>query len=166
VRVVRALADIWRRLEFRAQDLLTESPAGDNLVEMLPEWEAALGLPDPCAGVLPTIALRQGAVRAHLAARGGQSIPYFVSVATALGVTISVTEFAPSRFGDGFGGRFGGNAWAYVWQVNAPQTRIVPFYFGLGGFGEPFTTWGDVSLECVLNRIKPAHTILLFSYSS
>ena len=170
-RLFGALAVTAERVDDAAVALLQESPAG-NLVALLPEWEATLGLPDPCNGPEPTIALRQRSVRAQIAAQGGQSIAYFIGVAAALGYAITVTEFEASRFGRPFGPvsatmgrRFGGTDWAYTWQVNVAALTVEVFTFGAGRFGDPFRSWGSRVLECVLGRIKPAHTTLVFAYS-
>jgi uncharacterized protein YmfQ (DUF2313 family) len=133
---------------------------------MLPEWEATLGLPDPCAGEAPTIALRQAQVAARFIAGGGQSIAFFVGFAKTLGYDITITQFAPSRFGRPFGSPFGGVAWAFAWQVNAPQFTVATFNFGTGNFGDPFASWGNTVLQCELQRLSPAHTIITFNYDS
>lgn len=135
-------------------------------VMMLPEWEETLGLPDPCAGESPTIQQRQQQVAARFVAGGGQTAQYFINVAATLGYPITITQFAPSRFGQGFGQSFGGVAWAYAWQINAPTFTVEPFLFGRDGFGEPFQSWGNTVLQCEMQRLAPAHTTLIFSYSS
>lgn len=133
--------------------------------ELLPEWEATLGLPDPCAGPLPTVQQRVSQVVARFTYTGGQSIDYFKSVALALGYTITIQQFTPSRFGRPFGQPFGGQNWAHVWQVNAPQFSVHKFQFGAGSFGEPFASWNNNVLSCELTAIMPAHTILNFKFS-
>ena len=30
--------------------------------------------------------------------------------------------------------------------------------------GEPLRSWGNNLLECTMERIKPAHTVLIFAY--
>lgn len=162
--VMAAMAPTYARLAARDLNLLTDAfPVAP--VELLPEWEATLGLPDPCAGVSPTIQQRQQQVNARFIAGGGQSVPYFINVAAALGYPITITEFAPSRFGTGFGQPFGGPAWAFVWQINAPTFVIEPFLFGRDGFGEPFTRWGSTVLQCEMQRLAPAETTIIYDYT-
>lgn len=132
-------------------------------VELLPEWELTLGLPDPCAGPAPTLELRQQQVAARFIASGGQSRPYMIAVAAALGYSITITEYSPSRFGRAFGLPFGGAPWAFAWRVNAAAVTVRPFRFG-DSFGEPFSSWGNAVLECEIIRLAPAHTVVLFSY--
>jgi uncharacterized protein YmfQ (DUF2313 family) len=147
----------------RANNLLVDAfPA--TTYELLPDWESTLGLPDPCAGPAPTIQLRRAQVAARLTATGGQSIAYFTAIAAALGYSITITQFVPSRFGKRFGTLFGGAAWAFAWQVNAPTFTIDKLRFG-GSFGTPFAAWGNNVLQCELLSYAPAHTIVNFSYS-
>lgn len=163
--LLAAFAPTFSNLAERALYSLRESPAGDDLLEMLPEWEETLSLPDPCSGPDATIELRQMHVRARLTQLGGQSVPYFTAYAAALGYTITVEEFAPARYGRRNYGlpRYGAD-WAYVWRVHAPSTTTTPAQYGSHRSGEPYTAWQSNSLVCELNRIKPAHTALLFAY--
>jgi uncharacterized protein YmfQ (DUF2313 family) len=161
---MRGCAPTWQRICQRVSDLIVDAfPA--TTVELLPEWEATLGLPDPCAGVAPTILQRQQQVLARFIATGGQSAAYFIALAAALGYDITITEYIPAQFGMRFGNRFLGDGWAYTWQINAPLYGPRGFIFGANRFGDPFSTYGNEVLECEMNRVKPAHTILLFKYS-
>ncbi len=163
-RTLTTLAPTYARLLGRDNNLVRDAFPGTT-VELLPEWEASLGLPDPCSGLDPTIELRQARVFARFAYSGGQSIPYFVAYAAQIGFAISVQEYAPARFGRAqFGTPFYGPGWAYVWRVTAPAITQTPARFGSGRFGDPYVAWQTTSLACELNRIKPAHTVLLFSY--
>ena len=134
-------------------------------VGMLPEWESALGLPDPCAGPDATLQQRQGQVVARLTNSGGQSIPFFVAYAAALGYNVTTTEFAPFRVGQSkVGDPVGNEEWAYTWRINAPAETITHFTTGNSTVGQPLEVWGNDVLQCELNAIKPAHTVLIFAY--
>lgn len=150
----------------RAANLLIDGfPASTE--ELLPEWEKTLGLPDPCAGAAPTIQLRQAQVLARFTATGGQSVAYFTGLAATLGYTVTITQFAPMRFGQAaFGTPMYGVAWAFAWQVNAPSFSIKRFEFGIDAVGEPFAYWNNNVLQCELQHYSPAHTYLLFNYDS
>lgn len=161
--VLSGFTPCFETLTARANHLLVDAfPA--STYELLPEWESTLGLPDPCAGEAPTTQQRVAQVVARLVASGGQSIRYFTAVAAALGYAITITQFVPSRFGKRFGTAFGGTAWAFAWQVNAPTFTINQLQFG-GSFGTPFASWGNNVLQCELQRLAPAHTTVSFSYS-
>ncbi len=148
-----AIADELARVDERARALGTE---GDprTAVETLPEWEAALGLPDDCIEQIPqTTGERQVAVAHRLASRGGQSRPFFIALAETLGypgATIEEYQFAQLRVGFRAGDRCTGDAWAHAWRINLP------------GPGPGHT---QIDVECVVRRAAPAHTIVVFSYT-
>lgn len=161
---VRALAPSFQRNMERGNRLLVDAfPATAEM--LLVEWEKTLGLPDPCAGEAQTIPQRQAQVVARLSGMGGQSQQFFIDLAAALGYEITITVFAPSVFGMVFGGFFAGDDWAYTWQVNAALVNQQFFLFGQNNFGDPFSTWGNAVLECIFEALKPAHTVLKFSYT-
>ncbi len=140
--VAAALVRTYEQMTFRAAALLADAPMY-TLNERLSEWEATLGLPDPCAGLAPTVELRRQGVAAAIAARGGQSIPYFTAIALLLGSVIEVEEFTPFQAGvSGAGNSCCGPGWAHVWWV------------GRHGSNPP--------MECTLRRYAPAHTRLEF----
>lgn len=164
-RTAGALAPTYERMTMRAAQLLQEAPAG-GLVEVLPEWEATLGLPDPCLGPSPTIAQRQRGVRAAVAAKGGQSIPYYTMVAAALGYPITVVEYASARTDVlAADDPVYGPDWDYAWQVTLPSTVVVEFAADVSFADDPLASWGSHEAECTIRRIAPAHTVLSFAYS-
>ncbi len=148
------------RAAYLLQDAFPVTP-----IELLPEWEDTLGLPDPCAGPSPSLQVRQQQVAARFVASGGQTTAYFISVAATLGYPITITEFAPFRVGQTVGQPLYGDAWAHAWQVNAPTFTITRFEVGRDTVGEALASWGNTVLQCELNRLKPAQTTLLFNYS-
>lgn len=162
--VIAGLAPTWQRHTAANNQLLVDAfPA--TAVELLPEWEATLGLPDPCAGESPTLQGRQQQVVARLTNSGGQSIPYFVAYAKALGYTVTVTEFAPFRAGQSRAGQpTGTQDWFFTWQINAPLNTVSYFAAGAAYAGQALASWGNAVLQCELMAIKPAHTYLNFGY--
>jgi uncharacterized protein YmfQ (DUF2313 family) len=163
-RVLGALAPTYERSTAAAAQMLVDS-VPTTTSNLLAEWESSLGLPDGCGDPDQSIAERKATVAARWAARGGQAPDFYIKLGATLGYAITITEFSPSRFGRPFGQPFGGEAWANVWQVNAPTFTIRSFEFGSDAFGEPFRSWGNTALQCRLRAAAPAHTILLFFYS-
>lgn len=159
------LAPVYERQTARANNLLVDAfPL--TTIELLPEWEATLGLPDPCAGLSPTLAARRAQVVARVTAKGGQSVAYFIAFALSLGYTVTVTQFIPARAGILRAGQaLRGAAWAHAWQINAPLNTVTQMRVGIGKAGEPLAFWSNTVLECQLNEVKPAHTVLIFSYT-
>lgn len=154
------------RLQARALALLVDAfPA--TAYELLPEWEATLGLPDACAGLAPTLQQRRAQVTARLTAQGGQSVPYLIAQAAALGYVVTVEEFAPARAGQFRAGQpLYAEAWAHALRVRAPAVTVTRFRAGQSQAGEPLAAWGNAALECSLGRLRPAHTVILFAYGA
>ncbi|VBM95027.1 YmfQ family protein [Burkholderia pseudomallei] len=162
--VFAGLMQIYGRNTARANYLLVDAfPA--TTYELLPEWEATLGLPDPCAGESPQIQRRRAQIVARLANNGGQSAAHYIGFAAQLGYGITITNYAPFRCGQSTCGQQLGNTdWFFTWSSNATANTIVRFAAGESSAGEPLSSWNNTVLECELNSVKPAHTILLFTY--
>ena len=136
-----------------------------STINFLPEWEATLGLPDPCVGVSPTFQARRRQVVARFSSSGGQSIQFFEAFAQGLGYAVTVTQYAPFRCGQSVcGQQLGGEDWFFTWAINSPLHTINHFRVGQSATSEPLSSWGNAVLECELAQAKPAHTILQFHY--
>ncbi|WP_233854168.1 YmfQ family protein [Paraburkholderia sp. HD33-4] len=134
--------------------------------DLLPEWEASLGLPDPCVGEAGSTQQRRQQVVARLTNSGGASAQYFIDLAASLGYTITVENCAPFRCGQSTcGDPLGNQDWSHTWVINAPVNTVTYFQTGLSTAGDPLASWGNDVLECEMNALKPAHTILQFHYS-
>jgi len=162
---ISCYAPSFRRSSDDALALLVDAfPA--TAVNLLPEWESTLGLPDPCAGVAPTLQARRAQVVARFAGSGGMSISDFEAYAASLGYTITIKQYAPFRAGQNTCGQpLGGLDWFYTWSVQVQANTVTPFRVGSSMLGEPLASWGNSVLECELTAIAPPHTILQFHYS-
>ncbi len=153
------------RVDARAEALPVEAnPASTN--ELLSDWERVVGLPDKCSGVLEqTLQGRKNALLAKLSSTGGQSPAYFIELASALGYAVTIEEYRPFRAGRSYAGDLLTNGpWVFTWLIRAPETSVITFRAGASAAGERLRTWGNDTLECKINQLKPAHTIALFAY--
>lgn len=142
---------------------------------LLSDWERVLGLPEECLPVTDlTVPERQAAVREKLARRPGrQDRAYFIERAAQLGYDITITEYRPFMFGvSSFGDsdwRFAPHQMRFVWKVALAEPRLTWFRFGSGGGRtgqDPHLKIRRAEdLECLLRKLMPAHTKLIFSYS-
>ncbi|PTT96391.1 hypothetical protein DBR45_44030 [Pseudomonas sp. HMWF031] len=97
----------------------------------------------------------------------GQSAPFFIAMAKALGYDITITVFRPARAGLARAGDpLNGGDWDFTWRVNAPEVTVIPAVTGVAGAGDPLAAWGNKTLECRLSQLKPAESILLFGYGA
>lgn len=163
---VEALMPTYVRSWAVACDIPAETlPASATF--LLPEWEASLGLPDPCAGPDQSIEQRQAHVVARLTAQDGPSIPSLTAFAAALGYTITIEEFAPARADVTCADDpCYEPEWAFVWRIHAPTTTLEYASADVSFADDPLLTFGNAVLECELQRLAPAHTILQFVYGS
>jgi len=135
-------------------------------VAFLPDFERVLG-PDPCGRDLGPRTLEQRQRQAHQrwTATGGQSIPYFLALATALGVSIEIEEFWPSRCGTLLAGMpLISEGEQFTWRVRLTLIHEWVFRAGQNMAGEPLGGFTLSDIECELRRLKPAHTLLVIAY--
>lgn len=93
-KLLAGLAEEFARLDTRVDDLITEMDPRVTF-ELLPDWERAYGLPEPCIPLGASVTERRNALVAKVTAIGGQSVSYFLSIAQALGyVGANWTPFA------------------------------------------------------------------------
>lgn len=143
-----ALGDGLARLHNRIAQLQDDCDPR-SAVEMLPEWEQATGLPDGCITARDaTTQERRSAVVGRLTAVGGASAAYFEERAAEFGYTVTVEETAQHQ-----------------WRLNIIEsTGVTLFRAGASVAGDPLGSFGNEQFECLMNRLKPAHTELLFAY--
>lgn len=169
--LLAGIAEELARIDARAGDLIEEADPRTAL-ELLAEWERMAGLPDACYGQPDNIPERQVALTSRIIDLGGQSRAYFTALAASLGYVVSIDEFSPFRCGDSCGKPCYDDDWAYAWRMNIlPIEYDLPegqFYFAQfrcgDSCGKPLRGWGAINLECLVNRYKPAHSTVLFSY--
>lgn len=158
------LAEELARVDGRAEALLAEiDPRTTN--ELFADWERVLGLPDPCVTEPQTAVQRREAIVAKLTMTGGQTPAYLVAAARAIGYPISITEFDSFHAGSAAGDPLFDEDWRHAFQVNTGEETVRTFKAGAGQAGEPLRIWGNVALECLIERLKPAHAVVLFAYS-
>jgi uncharacterized protein YmfQ (DUF2313 family) len=183
VRLVDGLADVWGDpVDARAADLLEieTDPRATN--EMLLDWERAFGLPDLCVTEPLTVEDRRRALINQMTTEGGQSRDFFVSISTRLGYNIEIIEYSPfivgiSNVGDTrptgdssekFHWELGPPEMRFYWTVHVLGVRVSWFRVSSGQCGiDPLARISFASdLECLFRRWKPAHTKVIFDYST
>ena len=171
-------AQIWGDVDGYADTFLVVESDPRSTMQMLPDWEAAFGLPDDCLNEPLSIGDRQKALVQRITMEGGQSRQFFLNLAAQVGQEIEIIEHSPftcglSQVGDTSGLTESG--WPR-WELGDPHMRfywtIAPAiprltWFRCGGTSElgkdPFLTIGQYTdTECLFGRLKPAHTSLAF----
>ena len=153
--MVRGMADEMGRIDARGGDASLEFTPS-TAVELIGEWEALLGLPDPLDPSPPTaLADRQAAAHAALIASGGQSAAYYMKVSAALGVAVTITG---RPYGNPFvcgishcGDPLNGRGASFIWRVDGPSATSAAL---------------QARLEALITRLSPAHTLVEFTWTA
>jgi uncharacterized protein YmfQ (DUF2313 family) len=160
------LMPTWAALDARAGDLVGDAfPC--TTVELLPEWEATLGLPDPCVQPpLSTLQQRQAAVCAKFVARGGSSRDYFIQIAASMGYEITIATFRPFQASHNAAGQpLYGPEWAFTWHITVTATTAAITWFSasVSRANEPLASFSDQTMLCLFEALKPAHTTIIWN---
>jgi len=188
VNTVIGLCKYWGYVDSRAADFLEIEADPRIAIEMFPDWERNWGLPDPCFfGIQTSLTERHRILMLKMTMLGGQSRAWFVELMSWLGYEILITEYAPymcgiSKCGDTSHDEIaaGGALGNMRWYLGPPEMR---FYWSIGT-GQAKLQWfrtapqgGEVGVDphliigmagevpCILDRLKPAHTQIVFDYS-
>lgn len=164
-RLLAAWSESYARVDARAQELVAESDPRAALA-LLPDWARVAGVPDACVDDAPTTDALRAQLLRRLTDLNSPTPAYFVALAAAFGFAITITEFSPTTVEDDVDAPILDLPWAYTWQVNA----------ALDGDVAPISVEDDVdalleswnandALECLINRAKPAHTTVIYSYA-
>lgn len=165
--VLLSMAPALTRLHERILQLLEEADPRTT-DELFQRWERLAGLPDVCIPAEDLhIQQRRADLLARLLMQGGLSRAFFIDVTAVLGFVITIDEFLPYRVEEPVEQPLLGEDWLFTWLVNTTLTGAEePFRVEVSRVEERLVTWpvNDV-LECLINRMAPAHTNVLFAYS-
>lgn len=160
-----AIAIEYARADDRNALLLDEAdPRTTN--ELLEDWERVTRLPDACGGLDQTFDERRLAVVQRLQSRGGQSLAFYEELAASLGFPdVTAEDTLPFRVGiNTAGDAMYGELWKFWFLITGPDTLEYIFKAGQGRCGEPLRKAGNALLECVIQKLKPAYTDVIFSF--
>ena len=160
-----ALAQVYERSDGRSRQLLVDG-FPQTAVELLPEWESTLGLPDSCGGAPDSIAERQARLVVKLQEPGGMSKAYFLDLAAVLGyLDVTITEFGPTHCGMTCEAGVMDELFRFLWKVNLPhQVHNHAVFRANACCDGRIDSYAFGALECQLMRLKPAHTQVIFTY--
>jgi uncharacterized protein YmfQ (DUF2313 family) len=165
VKTLKPIAAAIARLEAIVATLKTEiNPATADA--MLADFERVLG-PDPCGLDDAAGALGKRRLQAwrRWTRKGGASAAYFIALAAAYGITITVETCWPTEAGDECGAELINAPEQFVWVVSLPLIWVTDAECGVTVCGDYLGEFGLSPIECLIRRYKPAHTTVVFSYS-
>lgn len=162
--LLAALAEEPARLDSAVEFELQEG-FPDTTAARLSEWERALALPE-CTDVEEGFALRKALMLLKLTEAVAATPARIIEVAGRLGYTVTVEE----RFDEVYTCESPCENPIYqdeirlVFFVRSTAVTVIAEFTCETPCEEPLRRWGNDLLECVVRRLVPAHTQVLFAY--
>ncbi|EHU6243949.1 DUF2313 domain-containing protein, partial [Salmonella enterica] len=131
--------------------------------ELIDRYEQMYGLPDSCApeGV-QTLQQRQQRLDAKANVAGGINERFYREQLDALGYTAATIEQFQNF--DSTPDPEWGEFWRYYWRVNIPADANIRWQTCTSTCDSAIGTWGDTVAECVIDKLCPSHTVVVFAY--
>jgi uncharacterized protein YmfQ (DUF2313 family) len=160
--LLEGLAPSLARVQQRADALMTEiDPA--KTTELIDRYELLYGLPDSCAPAgFQTLRQRQQRLDAKANVMGGINERFYREQLDALGYSTATIEQFQNLSGSP-DPEWGDN-WRYYWRVNIPADANVSWQTCMSACNSAIRTWGDTVAECVIDKLCPSHTVVVFAY--
>lgn len=151
----------------RADALMLETDPR-SVTELIDRYENISGLPDSCVppGV-QTLQQRRQRLDAKLNLAGGINEAFYLSQLEALGYTgVTITRYNKSQFNclSDCTDSLYSDDWRYYWQVNMPAATQITEMTAISNSTDSLRMWGDTIAECVLTKLAPSHTYVIFKY--
>jgi len=151
----------------RADALMLETDPR-SVTELIDRYESISGLPDSCAPAgVQTLQQRRQRLDAKLNLPGGINESFYLGQLAALGYTgVTITRYKKSQFNclSDCTDLLYSDEWRYYWQVNMPASTNVSSMTTISNCTGSLRTWGDTTAECVLEKLAPSHTYVIFRY--
>jgi uncharacterized protein YmfQ (DUF2313 family) len=135
---------------------------------LLPNWEQALGLPDPCMAAYPiTDTVTRGLLAfERLTNAGTICAGYFERQALLVGETITIQEFPASLCGTmKCGDSLNPSPGQCNILVTLPTTEVTRFVCGASTAGDSLGAYDHSVMECIIRAGVPLYVTPYFSYT-
>lgn len=162
------MAPSLQRSHSRADALMKEIDPR-TVTELINRYETLTGLPDSCVpSGTQTLAERRLRLDSKINLAGGINEAFYYAQMSALGYPdATITRYGKSQFrctsrctDSGFS-----DEWRYYWQVNIPASAQISNMVCTDNCTSSIRSWGDTVLECVLMKLAPSHTYVIFLYT-
>ncbi|BGI51964.1 MAG: YmfQ family protein [Candidatus Hamiltonella defensa (Ceratovacuna japonica)] len=160
--LLAGLAPSLARVHQRADDLMREINPAQSM-ELTDRYDTLCGLPDPCLDPRPqTREERQQILDAKVNTVGGMHEGFFLEQLRLLGYPTATLEQCQHL--DRSPDPAWGDRWRYYWRVHIPAEAKIRTMTALSACDSPLRHWGERAVECVIERLCPSHTQVLFAY--
>lgn len=160
--LLEGLAPSLTRVHQRGDALMAELDPSKT-TELIDRYEGLCGLPDSCAppGV-QTLRQRQQRLDAKINVPGGINEQFYRNQLDALGYYSATIEQFQNL--DATPDPEWGEFWRYYWRVNIPANANISWQTCMSSCNSAIRTWGDTVAECVIEKLAPSHTVVVFAY--
>ncbi len=139
-----------------------------TMTTAIPSRFTEAGLPDLCTGTPTTSQEKRAQVVGRWSQLGGATKQYFLDVLTRYGYQVKIWEYYKTmpvfRIGQtGIGTSGFGVEFTRCWKVHFVDTTTTYFRAGESSAGEYLNSNQNQSISCILDRIKPAHTLVIYN---
>ncbi|WP_313021375.1 YmfQ family protein [Atlantibacter hermannii] len=164
---IAGAAPSLRRVHERGNALMLEIDPRTT-TELINRWEKCCGLPDECIpSGTQTIRQRQQRLDAKVNLTGDINEEFYLQQLAALGkpdATITRYDKGPFNCTSACTAGVYSNDWRYYWQVNMPAGTDTTWMTCVDNCESAIRTWGDTVAECVISKLCPSHTYVIFKY--
>lgn len=162
---IQGMADEFVRIDDRVLDMIDEADPRTT-TEMVSDWEDMLDLPDDCSVSGMTVEERRRQIRQKLTAQYGQNAAFYIQVASFLGYDIEITDgFWSFRAGHSVAGdALTNELWKHWWKIKTGDQLFVYFTAGGSSAGDPLKKLAEDTLVCTMEKLKPAHTQIIYEF--
>jgi uncharacterized protein YmfQ (DUF2313 family) len=146
-KLMKGLSKEYERISNMAEGLISEAnPA--TMGQMLQVRRDEAGLPDPCRGEPATFQEKRAEVVAKWNLHGGATLKFIQDMCILYGYDVQVVEGTPN---------------SHTFTINYLNTSTKYFRAGKSTCGEHLQLTDGTAVHCLINRIKPAHTLVTYN---
>lgn len=166
--LLMGMAPSLSRVHSRGDTLMLEIDPR-TVTELIDRYENISGLPDSCTpSGTQTLPQRRKRLDSKLNLVGGINEAFYRSQLDSLGYTeATITRYPKSTFtcvSDCTDSLFT-NEWRYYWRVNIPASAQISPMTCMDSCTDSIRSWGDTVVECVMTKLAPSHTYVIFLYT-
>lgn len=166
--LLTGLAPSLARVHTRGDDLMDETDPR-LVTELIERYETVSGLPDSCTpSGAQTLSERRQRLDAKINLIGGINEDFYLAQLRALGYPdATITRYQKSQFtcNSLCTDALYSNEWRYYWQVNISESAQIVSMSCVDTCTSSVRSWGDTVAECVISKLAPSHTYVIFRYT-
>lgn len=162
VLLLAGMAEELSRIDARGDAILEEADP-TTATELFAEWLTMAGIPDACTALADDPGDERLQLLQKLSAQAGQTPEFYIDLAHSLGYVSSVKEFAAFVAGSSAGEPLYNEEWVYSFALILADVAVTA-QAGIARAGDRVATFEADLVNCILQRVKPAHTVAFVGF--